>query len=79
MLCLLLSLYAFGVFGYVTATIATFFIGRDAESSEAELAGSEQIRQLMVQIADLRDELRASVGRSPRHAETPEGTAPSHQ
>ena len=77
MLCLLLSLYAFGVFGYVTATIATFFIGRDAESSEAELAGSEQIRQLMVQIADLRDELRVSVGGSPRYAEKPESTAPS--
>jgi voltage-gated potassium channel len=79
LLCLLLSLYAFGVFGYVTATIATFFIGRDAESSEAELAGSEQIRQLMEQISDLRDELRASVGRSPHHAETPGSTAPSHE
>jgi voltage-gated potassium channel len=79
LLCLLFSLYAFGVFGYVTATIATFFIGRDAESSEAELAGSEQIRQLMEQISDLRDELRASVGRSPHHAETPGSTAPSHE
>jgi voltage-gated potassium channel len=56
-LCFLLSLYAFGVFGYVTATIATFFIGRDAEDSQAELAGSEQINRLMVQISDLRSEL----------------------
>lgn len=29
LLCLLLALYAFAVFGYVTATIATFFIGMD--------------------------------------------------
>lgn len=30
-LCLLLALYAFGVFGYVTASLASFFIGQDAE------------------------------------------------
>lgn len=58
-LCLLLSLYAFGVFGYVTATIATFFIGRDAESEEAEVAGSQQIERLSKQIAELQAELRA--------------------
>ena len=29
-LCLLLALYAFAIFGYVTATIAAWFIGRDA-------------------------------------------------
>ena len=28
-LCLLLSLYAFAVFGYVTAAIAAYFVGRD--------------------------------------------------
>ena len=58
-LCLLLSLYAFGVFGYVTATIASFFIGRDAESDEAEVAGSKQIERLSKQIAELQAELRA--------------------
>jgi voltage-gated potassium channel len=30
MLCLFLALYAFAVFGYLTAAIATVFIGRDA-------------------------------------------------
>ncbi len=34
-LCLLLSLYGFAMFGYVTATLATFFVGRDAEVEEA--------------------------------------------
>ncbi|HYC50356.1 MAG TPA: ion transporter [Gemmatimonadaceae bacterium] len=29
-LCLLLALYAFAVFGYVTASLASFFIGQDA-------------------------------------------------
>lgn len=30
LLCFLLALYAFAVFGYITAAIATFFIGADA-------------------------------------------------
>jgi voltage-gated potassium channel len=29
-LCFLLSLYGFGVFGYITASFASFFLGRDA-------------------------------------------------
>jgi voltage-gated potassium channel len=65
LLCFLLSLYAFGVFGYVTATIATFFIGRDAEASEGEIAGSRQIARLSEQIEALRADLlalRASAG-----------------
>ncbi len=35
LLALLLALYAFGVFGYVTATLATFFIGSDAAKAAA--------------------------------------------
>lgn len=31
-LCFLLSVYAFAVFGYITATIATFFIGQDQQT-----------------------------------------------
>ena len=30
-LCFILVLYAFSVFGYVTATLATFFVGRDID------------------------------------------------
>lgn len=54
LLCIILALYAFAVFGYVTATIATFFIGRDAEDSNSELAGSEQIESLRREIRKLR-------------------------
>lgn len=42
LLCVLLALYAFGVFGYVTAALATIFFGRDAENDEGELAGGNQ-------------------------------------
>lgn len=58
-LCVLLALYAFGVFGYVTATLASFFIGRDAEHGEAELAGSRELAALRVELIALRDDIRA--------------------
>jgi voltage-gated potassium channel len=57
-LCFFLALYSFAVFGYVTATLATFFIGRDAENEDAELAGAASIAALQAQIAALRDDIR---------------------
>ena len=57
-LCFFLALYSFAVFGYMTATLATFFIGRDAENEEAELAGAASIAALRAEIAALRDEIR---------------------
>ncbi len=57
-LCFLLALYAFTVFGYVTATLATFFIGRDAENKDTELAGSGEITQLLSEVRALREEVR---------------------
>jgi voltage-gated potassium channel len=59
LLCFLLAVYAFAVFGYVTATLATFFVGRDAADAEAEVAGAAQIESLRAEIAALREELRA--------------------
>jgi voltage-gated potassium channel len=58
-LCFILAIYAFAVFGYVTATLATFFIGRDAADEESEVAGSEQVNALRDDIAALRAEVRA--------------------
>jgi voltage-gated potassium channel len=58
-LCVVLALYAFAVFGYVTATLATFFIGRDAENQEAELAGDTSIKELRDEIASLRNDIQA--------------------
>jgi voltage-gated potassium channel len=57
-LCFLLALYAFAVFGYVTATLATFFIGRDADDDKAELAGAKSIEALHTEIAALRAEMQ---------------------
>lgn len=58
-LCLFLAIYAFAIFGYVTASIATFFLGRDAEDERTEVAGSGDIRALRDELAMLRREMRA--------------------
>lgn len=58
-LCLLLSVYGISVFGYLTAILATFFIGQDAESKKAEVAGAKQIKELHNQIVNLRHELQS--------------------
>jgi voltage-gated potassium channel len=57
-LCFILALYAFAVFGYVTATLATFFIGRDADNDQAEIAGAKSIEALQTEIAALRTEIQ---------------------
>ncbi|MGG6265549.1 potassium channel family protein [Leptolyngbya sp. AN03gr2] len=69
-LCFVLALYAFAVFGYVTATIATFFMGRDAENEEAEIAGAKSIQALQAEIAALRTEIQ-SLSRNSQTANPP--------
>jgi len=64
-LCGFLALYAFAVFGYVTATLATFFVGRDAENAEAEVAGAQQLAALRQDVAALRADIRALSRRPP--------------
>ena len=54
LLCIILALYAFAVFGYVTATIATYFIGRDAEDTQAASAEHGQIESLRKELRELK-------------------------
>lgn len=44
LLCVLLALYVFAIFGYITATIASLFIGRD-KNEDAEKEELQAIRQ----------------------------------
>jgi voltage-gated potassium channel len=53
-MCVLLAIYSFTVFGYLTATLATFFIDRDASRDDAAVAGQQSIDKLAEQIAALR-------------------------
>jgi voltage-gated potassium channel len=57
LLTLLLSLYGFAVFGYITASFATFFIGQEAMDKEGEVAGAADVAALREEIALLRSEL----------------------
>jgi len=54
----LLALYAFAAFGYVTATLATFFIGQDADDDEAAIVGAKSIDALRDEITALRTEIQ---------------------
>jgi voltage-gated potassium channel len=58
-LCFLLSLYGLAVFGYVTAALASYFIGRDADAEDAELVSAKPLKELRGEIAALHEELRA--------------------
>lgn len=57
LLCVFLSLYSLAVLGYITAALSTYFIGRDAEDENAEIAGTRCIDELREEIAHLRQAL----------------------
>ena len=53
-ICLLLSMYAFAVFGYITATLASFFIGSDAaEERRTSREIAEQLSALRAHVERL--------------------------
>ncbi len=54
LLCLLLATYGFAVFGYVTATVASFFVARDADTDEGDIAGARQLEGLRQEVVELR-------------------------
>ena len=57
-LCTLLSLCGFGVFGYITATLASFFVGSDAQLKEGPIAGSNDIEGLRMEVKELNRVIR---------------------
>lgn len=62
---LLLAIYGFAVFGYVTASIASFFVARDAEEGDGELAGSGHIASLRDEVATLNRRIEILLERLP--------------
>jgi voltage-gated potassium channel len=59
LICLLLSVYAFAVFGYITATLASYFVGSDAEQER------EHSRRLQQELSAMRLALQHLADRSP--------------
>ncbi|MGZ8901795.1 MAG: potassium channel family protein, partial [Limisphaerales bacterium] len=64
-LCLFLSIYAFAVFGYVTASLASLFVENDARSEGSELPAASQIDDVRHEIAALRKDLQSLLGNRP--------------
>ncbi len=50
----LIAVFGYSIFGYVTATFATYFIGRDAEEKDTPVAGSHDIEDLKSEVIALR-------------------------
>jgi len=71
-LCVLLALYAFTVFGYVTATLATFFVDREAASPESDIPDQKGIDALRREVAGLRSEIQALVAATGGPARPPD-------
>jgi voltage-gated potassium channel len=65
LLCFLLAVYGFAVFGYVTATIASFFVARDADTSQGEIAGARQLERLEREIKSLHEKLDRFMSQGP--------------
>lgn len=58
-LAMLLAVYGLAVFGYIAATFASFFIGRDAEQPSGPVAGHRELKRLIGEVQALRAELAA--------------------
>lgn len=58
LLTLLLSIYAVGVFGYLAASLASYFVGQESKEKSGAV-DPETLTQLRAEIARLREELQA--------------------
>lgn len=64
-LALLITIFGYAIFGYVTAILASFFIGRDAEEKDAPIAGAKDVAELKNEINSLKraiENMAAKVG-----------------
>lgn len=62
-LALLLSMFGLALFGYITASFATFFIGQEAAAPDGDVGGAREIAALRADISALRAELQQSASR----------------
>ncbi len=49
-----IAIIGYAIFGFVTATLASFFIGRDAEEKDTPVAGAKDVAVLKNEIAALK-------------------------
>lgn len=73
-LCLLLSVYAVGVFGYLAAALASYFVAQEPRAAEAGSA-KDALQALTREVRELRAELRALSPRPSRENEAQTATS----
>lgn len=56
-LTILLAFYGLAVLGYIAATLASYFVGRDAQTATGPLAGEADMRRLLIEMQKLRAEV----------------------
>ena len=59
-LCLLLAIYAFAIFGYVTAAIASFLVGKENRQRPPAEPGIAEIQAELARIRETLDRLRGT-------------------
>ena len=62
-LAFLIAVFGYTIFGYVTATFATFFIGRDAEEHNTPIVGAKDISELQQEIMALKKSIEDLKGK----------------
>ncbi len=58
-LCFLLAVFAFSIFGYITAAIASYFVNKDADDASSDVASEKTIKQILHEVQSLRSEVSA--------------------
>jgi voltage-gated potassium channel len=65
-ICLGISIYAAGMFGYLTALFATFLIDREAKDLKPEIARQKSIQEIKDEIVQLRRLIEDSITHPPK-------------
>jgi voltage-gated potassium channel len=60
--CLVISVYAAAMFGYLTALLATLFIGRDAKDPKSEIPSQRSIQEVQEELVRLRLSIERAMG-----------------
>jgi voltage-gated potassium channel len=68
-LAFMMSVYSIAVFSYITASLASFFVGQEAEAEDSNMVGANTVNALRDEIAALRAELREANGQSSSRSE----------
>ncbi len=58
-LCFLLAVFAFSIFGYITAAIASYFVNKDATDTRSPIPNGATLDKVLAEVQALRAELGA--------------------